>query len=66
MPLDVKALEYSVLDSAEHFSEINLCLQAIEEVKTDKGDKPYQDVKMLNVMVPKSQVIAVCCSWWSV
>ncbi|PWA48018.1 cyclophilin71 [Artemisia annua] len=29
-------------------------VQAIEKVKTDKGDKPYQDVKILNVTVPKS------------
>lgn len=28
--------------------------QGIEKVKTDKGDKPYQDVKILNVTVPKS------------
>lgn len=28
--------------------------QAIEKVKTDKADKPYQDVKILNVTVPKS------------
>ncbi|KAF7150825.1 hypothetical protein RHSIM_Rhsim02G0084400 [Rhododendron simsii] len=28
-------------------------VQAIEKVKTDKGDKPYQDVKILNVTVPK-------------
>jgi len=28
--------------------------QAIEKVKTDKTDKPYQDVKILNVTVPKS------------
>lgn len=28
--------------------------QAIEKVKTDKGEKPYQDVKILNVTVPKS------------
>lgn len=28
-------------------------LQAIEKVKTDKSDKPYQDVKILNVTVPK-------------
>ncbi|XP_024519756.1 peptidyl-prolyl cis-trans isomerase CYP71 isoform X2 [Selaginella moellendorffii] len=27
--------------------------QAIEKVKTDKSDKPYQDVKILNVTVPK-------------
>nr|KYP38270.1 Peptidylprolyl isomerase domain and WD repeat-containing protein 1 [Cajanus cajan] len=27
---------------------------AIEKVKTDKTDKPYQDVKILNVTVPKS------------
>lgn len=30
------------------------CWQAIEKVKTDKNDKPYQDVKILNVTVPKS------------
>ena len=30
------------------------CWQAIEKVKTDKGDRPYQDVKILNVTVPKS------------
>ncbi|KAI9194510.1 hypothetical protein LWI28_006679 [Acer negundo] len=29
-------------------------VQAIEKVKTDKGDRPYQDVKILNVTVPKS------------
>ncbi|KAK1275108.1 Peptidyl-prolyl cis-trans isomerase-like 2 [Acorus gramineus] len=29
-------------------------IQAIEKVKTDKADKPYQDVKILNVTVPKS------------
>ncbi|XP_065868079.1 peptidyl-prolyl cis-trans isomerase CYP71 isoform X1 [Euphorbia lathyris] len=29
-------------------------VQLIEKVKTDKGDKPYQDVKILNVTVPKS------------
>ncbi|KAK9156695.1 hypothetical protein Scep_003269 [Stephania cephalantha] len=29
-------------------------VQAIEKVKTDKMDKPYQDVKILNVTVPKS------------
>lgn len=29
-------------------------LQAIEKVKVDKNDKPYQDVKILNVTVPKS------------
>jgi peptidylprolyl isomerase domain and WD repeat-containing protein 1 len=29
-------------------------VQAIEKVKTDKTDKPYQDVKILNVTVPKS------------
>ncbi|CAI8592901.1 unnamed protein product [Vicia faba] len=29
-------------------------VQAIEKVKTDKGAKPYQDVKILNVTVPKS------------
>ncbi|KAK9170452.1 hypothetical protein Syun_002592 [Stephania yunnanensis] len=28
-------------------------VQAIEKVKTDKMDKPYQDVKILNVTVPK-------------
>lgn len=28
--------------------------QGIEKVKTDKADKPYQDVKILNVTVPKS------------
>ncbi|XP_024539754.1 peptidyl-prolyl cis-trans isomerase CYP71 isoform X2 [Selaginella moellendorffii] len=28
-------------------------VQAIEKVKTDKSDKPYQDVKILNVTVPK-------------
>ncbi|XP_058202369.1 peptidyl-prolyl cis-trans isomerase CYP71 [Rhododendron vialii] len=28
-------------------------VQAIEKVKTDKADKPYQDVKILNVTVPK-------------
>lgn len=29
------------------------CWQAIEKVKVDKADKPYQDVKILNVTVPK-------------
>lgn len=29
-------------------------VQAIEKVKTDKTDKPFQDVKILNVTVPKS------------
>ncbi|KAF4385461.1 hypothetical protein G4B88_005793 [Cannabis sativa] len=29
-------------------------IQGIEKVKTDKSDKPYQDVKILNVTVPKS------------
>ncbi|KAJ7562782.1 hypothetical protein O6H91_03G084400 [Diphasiastrum complanatum] len=29
-------------------------VQAIEKVKTDKNDKPYQDVKIQNVTVPKS------------
>ncbi|KAK4255217.1 hypothetical protein QN277_008242 [Acacia crassicarpa] len=29
-------------------------VQAIEKVKTDRTDKPYQDVKILNVTVPKS------------
>lgn len=29
-------------------------VQSIEKVKTDKNDKPYQDVKILNVTVPKS------------
>ncbi|CAH9072697.1 unnamed protein product [Cuscuta europaea] len=29
-------------------------VQAIEKVKVDKNDKPYQDVKILNVTVPKS------------
>lgn len=30
-------------------------LQAIEKVKVDKkNDKPFQDVKILNVTVPKS------------
>ncbi|KAL3324850.1 hypothetical protein AABB24_038782, partial [Solanum stoloniferum] len=29
-------------------------VQSLEKVKTDKGDKPYQDVKILNVTVPKS------------
>ncbi|XP_020087991.1 peptidyl-prolyl cis-trans isomerase CYP71 isoform X2 [Ananas comosus] len=29
-------------------------VQAIEKVKTDRNDKPYQDVKILNVTVPKS------------
>nr|GMD69531.1 peptidyl-prolyl cis-trans isomerase CYP71 [Ipomoea batatas] len=29
-------------------------IQAIEKVKVDKNDKPYQDVKILNVTVPKS------------
>lgn len=29
-------------------------IQAIEKVKTDRNDKPYTDVKILNVTVPKS------------
>ncbi|XP_021716416.1 peptidyl-prolyl cis-trans isomerase CYP71-like [Chenopodium quinoa] len=29
-------------------------VQAIEKVKTDRDDKPYQDVKILSVTVPKS------------
>ncbi|PRQ32185.1 putative peptidylprolyl isomerase [Rosa chinensis] len=29
-------------------------VQAIEKVKTNKDDKPHQDVKILNVTVPKS------------
>lgn len=29
-------------------------VQAIEKTKTDRNDKPYQDVKILNVTVPKS------------
>ncbi|GLJ43882.1 hypothetical protein SUGI_0914730 [Cryptomeria japonica] len=29
-------------------------VQAIEKVKTDRNDKPYQDIKILNVTVPKS------------
>ncbi|KAJ7976100.1 putative Peptidyl-prolyl cis-trans isomerase [Quillaja saponaria] len=29
-------------------------VQGIEKVKTDRADKPYQDVKILNVTVPKS------------
>ncbi|GAB4824731.1 cytochrome P450 monooxygenase 71 [Ancistrocladus abbreviatus] len=29
-------------------------VQGIEKVKTDKNDKPYQDVKILSVTVPKS------------
>ncbi|KAF3551373.1 hypothetical protein DY000_02006963 [Brassica cretica] len=29
-------------------------VQGIEKVKTDKNDRPYQDVKILNVTVPKS------------
>lgn len=29
-------------------------VQGIEKVKTDKADKPYQDVKILNVTVPKA------------
>ncbi|KAG0562118.1 hypothetical protein KC19_9G119800 [Ceratodon purpureus] len=28
--------------------------QAIEKVKTDRNDKPYTDIKILNVTVPKS------------
>ncbi|GER25553.1 peptidyl-prolyl cis-trans isomerasecyclophilin-type family protein [Striga asiatica] len=28
-------------------------VQGIEKVKTDKADKPYQDVKILNVTIPK-------------
>lgn len=28
-------------------------VQGIEKVKTDRGDKPFQDVKILNVTVPK-------------
>lgn len=37
----------------ESFLNIMLCHQAIEKVKTDKNDKPYTDVKILNVTVPK-------------
>lgn len=38
----------------ESFLNILLCvIQAIEKVKTDKNDKPYTDVKILNVTVPK-------------
>ncbi len=33
---------------------ITCFLQAIEKVKTDKNDKPYTDVKILNVTVTKS------------
>lgn len=29
-------------------------VQALEKVKTDKDDKPYQDVKILSVTIPKS------------
>lgn len=29
-------------------------VQAIEKVKTDRDDKPYQDVKILSVTIPKS------------
>ncbi|KAH9606444.1 hypothetical protein KSS87_002842 [Heliosperma pusillum] len=29
-------------------------VQALDKVKTDRNDKPYQDVKILNVTVPKS------------
>jgi peptidylprolyl isomerase domain and WD repeat-containing protein 1 len=29
-------------------------MKQIEKVKTDKNDKPYQDVKILNVTVPKT------------
>ncbi|KAG0602485.1 hypothetical protein M758_10G017100 [Ceratodon purpureus] len=29
-------------------------IQAIEKVKTDRNDKPYTDIKILNVTVPKS------------
>lgn len=29
-------------------------VQAIEKAKTDKNDKPYQDIKILSVTVPKS------------
>ncbi|XP_006279395.2 peptidyl-prolyl cis-trans isomerase CYP71 [Capsella rubella] len=29
-------------------------VQGIEKVKTDKNDRPYQDVKIVNVTVPKS------------
>lgn len=28
--------------------------QAIEKVKTDRNDKPHQDVKILNVTIPKT------------
>jgi hypothetical protein len=36
------------------FVTITCFLQAIEKVKTDKNDKPYTDVKILNVTVTKS------------
>jgi hypothetical protein len=36
------------------FVIITCFLQAIEKVKTDKNDKPYTDVKILNVTVTKS------------
>ncbi|CAI0398241.1 unnamed protein product [Linum tenue] len=29
-------------------------VQGIEKVKTDKGDRPYQDVKILSVTIPKN------------
>ncbi|MBA0757646.1 hypothetical protein Gotri_020730 [Gossypium trilobum] len=32
-------------------------VQGIEKVKTDKADKPYQDVKILNVTVPKTFIL---------
>lgn len=36
-----------------HFQMFCYVIQAIEKVKTDKNDKPYTDVKILNVTVPK-------------
>lgn len=49
----------SYLDQFRSFSiyiyvTFNHSAQAIEKVKTDKADKPYQDVKILNVTVPKT------------
>ncbi|CAK9153829.1 unnamed protein product [Ilex paraguariensis] len=34
-------------------------VQAIEKVKTDKADKPYQDVKILNVTVPNNGILSL-------
>ena len=47
---------------------LNFCIfkQTIEKVKTDKADKPYQDVKILNVSVPKpwSSILEIVSSTW--